>query len=184
VVTDEPVLRKRPIIQIVEGFVLAKRPGGSPTSIAGAGTLQKRPVVQNDSRIVEGRAGLEKWPVMNPTMIQDASTLQKRPVIGNGNPAVEAHVLQKQPVGNPTLIEVAGTLQKRPVIKNDNLTVEGPVPEKRRVRNPARRALQNCPEIRNGGASIEAGSVGNWKNDEGSVLEKRPEIKNSSNSRA
>ncbi|KAJ7219630.1 hypothetical protein C8J57DRAFT_1394114 [Mycena rebaudengoi] len=55
VVTDEPVLRKRPIIQnqnqIVGGPVHAKRPGKSPTSIEGAGTLQKRPVVQNDSRI-------------------------------------------------------------------------------------------------------------------------------------
>jgi hypothetical protein len=46
VVTDKPVLRKRPIIQnqeqIVEGPVLAKRPGGSPTSIEDAGTRQKR----------------------------------------------------------------------------------------------------------------------------------------------
>ncbi|KAJ7928391.1 hypothetical protein B0H13DRAFT_1968450 [Mycena leptocephala] len=46
VVIDKPVLRKRPIIQnqnqIVEGPVLAKRPGGSPTSIKDAGTLQKR----------------------------------------------------------------------------------------------------------------------------------------------
>ncbi|KAJ7266256.1 hypothetical protein C8J57DRAFT_1329660 [Mycena rebaudengoi] len=46
VVTDEPVLRKRPIIQNQNQIR-----GKSPTTIEGAGTLQKRPVVQNDSRI-------------------------------------------------------------------------------------------------------------------------------------
>jgi hypothetical protein len=204
-VADKPVLRKRPIIQnqnqIVKGPrpVLEKRPAGNPTMIQNAGpaikdgeitnnesrTLQKRPIIQNNEQIVEGpRPILEKRPVGDLTMIEDTGTLQKRPVVQNDTRIVEGPVLEKRPVGNPTLIEVAGTLQKRPVIKNDDPTVRVEGPSQRNGVSETRRdALQKRPVIKNGGISIETGAVGNPTNGEGSVLEKRPEISNSTGRR-
>jgi hypothetical protein len=113
----------------------------------------------------------------------ESRTLQKRPVVQNDTRIVEGPVLEKRPVRNPTSIEVApGTLQKRPVIKNDNPTVEG-LSRRNGMSETRRGALQKRPVIKNGGISNETGAVGNPTNGEGSVLEKRPEISNSTGRR-
>ncbi|KAJ7841046.1 hypothetical protein B0H14DRAFT_2587072 [Mycena olivaceomarginata] len=204
---ESRALQKRPIIHnggaIVKGPrpVLEKRPAGNPTMIQNAGpaikdggvtdnesrALQKRPIIHNGGAIVKGpRPVLEKRPAGNPTMIkEDTGTLQKRPVVQNDTRIVEGPVLEKRPVGNPTLIEDTGTLQKRPVVQNDNRIVEGPS-RRNGVSETRRGALQKRPVIKNGGFAIETGAVGNSTNREGSisVLEKRPEISNSTGRRA
>ncbi|KAJ7883405.1 hypothetical protein B0H14DRAFT_1427117 [Mycena olivaceomarginata] len=203
---ESRALQKRPIIHnggaIAKGPrpVLEKRPAGNPTMIQNAGpaikdggvtdnesrALQKRPIIPNQSEIVKGpRPVLEKRPGGNPTMIkEDTGTLQKRPVVQNDTRIAEGPVLEKRPVGNLTTIEEdTGTLQKRPVVQNDTRIVEGPS-RRNGVSETRRGALQKRPEIKNGGISIETGTAGNPTNGEGSVLEKRPEISNSTGRRA